>query len=269
MAIDRVRDTDDSLKQIVADAHLQIPEALKGTPFQMTASVLSSLVSSLVSLKAGILDLAEAGNLYGTFVLFRVFLEHLLKANAIFLKACVDQSDDFAKQYLQLRIKEAFNYLCACEQAGLQIGDKPKFVLDCCIPEAQALSAAEVKELEKPFRYRALILTIRELTDTNSPDFLSKVIPNYSELSGFVHGGPTARAKLDLILAEDLSSSELYRIADLSVSMLYSAQRWLLMLASAVRPEFEQRYNWLDEALNATPPGLAAGDIDPALSHAS
>ena len=81
--------------------------------------------------------------------------------------------------------------------------------MDQWIPEAQALSATKVRKLEDPFRYQTLIRTVRELIDTNSPDFLLKIIPNYSELSGFVHGGPTARTKLDLIHAEGLTASEL------------------------------------------------------------
>ncbi|GAG39744.1 unnamed protein product, partial [marine sediment metagenome] len=99
------------------------------------------------------------------------------------------------------------------------------------------------------FKYRTLIRTIRELINSDSPDFLSKIIPNYSELSGFVHGGPTAPEKLAWLRSEGLGEAELYHVADLSVSMLYSAQRWLLMLASAIRPEFDQIYSRLDEAL--------------------
>lgn len=261
MTLKRIREADDALNQIVGDTYLQIPHALQSTPFHTTASVLSSLVHGLVSLKTGILDLAEAGNVYAAFVLFRVFLEHIVKTNAIFLKTLDEQSDDFAQQYLRLRIKEAFDYLRACEQVGLEIGGNPKSVLDQWITGAQELSAAEVKKLDDPFRYRTLICTIRKLLGSNSADFLSKVIPNYSELSGFVHGGPTAREKLDLIHAEGRGATELYRIADLSVNMLYSAQRWLFMLASTFRLEFQRTYDRLDEAidgLNKQPEGRTA-----------
>lgn len=250
MTLSQIRETDHSLSQIVANAHLQIPNALQSTPLHTTAIVLSSLIDGLVSLKTGILDLAATGNLYGTFVLFRVFLEHILKTNAIFLKTLDEKSDDFAEQYLRLRIKEAYDYLHACEQAGLQIGGNRKTVLEQWIPEAQTLSANKVKQLDDPFKYRALIRTIRELINSDSPDFLSKIIPNFSELSSFVHGGPTAREKLALLHSEGLDEAELCHVADLSVSMLYSAQRWLLMLASHIRPEFDELYNRLDEALN-------------------
>jgi hypothetical protein len=198
MTISDIRKTDEALSQIVGDVHLQIPHALQGTPVETTAVVLSSLVNGLVSLKSGILDLAEDGNIYGAFVLFRVFLEHVLKTNAIFMKAVTDHSEEFAEQYLLLRVKEAYDYLRACEQAGIPIGGDRKSVLDQWIPEAQAMSANKVKDLDSPFRYRTLIATIRDLIGSTSPDFLSKVIPNYSELSGFVHGGPTAQAKLEV-----------------------------------------------------------------------
>lgn len=251
MTINQVRKIDAQLAQSAESAHLQIPDAMKGTPFEQTSSVLTSLVKSLDSLKAGILDLAEAGNHYGTCVLFRVFLEHILKTNAIFLKTLNDGSDDFAEQYLQLRVTEAFEYLRAHEAAELDIGDSPKSVLDQWFPEAQSLSANAVRQLADPFRYRNLIQTIRDLVGTEAPDFLSKIIPNYSELSGFVHGGPTARTVVDVFHTADLSAGELYRVADLTVSMFYSAKRWLFMLASGLCPEFQQHHDRLDEALNA------------------
>jgi len=262
VTLSQIRETDNALSQIVGDAHLRIPNALEGTPVQTTAKVLSSLVAGLVSLKSGVLDLAATGNVYGTFVLFRVFLEHIVKTKAIFLKALDEQSDDFAKQYLRLRIKEAYDYLHACEQAGLQIGGNRKTVLDEWIPDAQALSCKEVKRLDEQFKYRGLIRTIRELINSDFPDFLSKIIPNYSELSGFVHGGPTAREKLAVLHSEGRAEAKLYHVADLSVDMLYSAQRWLLMLAAAFCPEFDQLYNSLDKALNAQTEHSAAPPSD-------
>ena len=250
MSLSQIKETDDRLGRIVADAHLRVPDALKGSRLETTVTVLPSLMKGLVSLKSGILTLAETGNVYATFVLFRVFLEHILKTLAVFLKAVDEKSDDFAEQYLRLRIKEAFDYLRACDQAGIQIGNAPKTLLDKWMPEAQSMSAKQIKKMEEPFRYRNLISAIRDLINVAPPNYLSKIIPNYAELSGFVHGGPTAFAKLDLIQAGKLTENELDRIAGLSVSMLYSAHRWLLMLAATNSSEFEQLRNNLDEALN-------------------
>lgn len=250
MDIARVRHTDERVRQSVGDAHLQVSGAMKDTPLAVTSGALASLVDALGDLKAGILDSAESDNAYATFALFRVFLEHVLRALAIFQMAISEDnpSDEFAEKYYRLRIKEAFDYLRACESAGLELRDSPKSILDDVFDEARSLSNTKVKELEKPFQYRALIKLIRESIDSDSPDFLSKIIPNYGELSGFVHGGPSARVKLNHLKSAGLTEAELLRVADLSVAMYASSYRWLLVMASAFCPQFNEPLDRLNKA---------------------
>lgn len=249
MSFASLHNTDDLLGSIVADVPSPAADAFVGTPIETTGRVLSSLVGRLDALKTAVVQLAESGNLYAASALFRVFLEHILKANAIFQKSLEDQSNDFAEQYTRMHIKEAFDYLKACGQAGIEIGDAPKTVLDQWIPEAQSLSSNQIKKLEEPFRYRSLIATIREAIGATSPDFLLKIIPNYSELSGFVHGGPSANDKVLSVLSSNGADAELFRMADLAVAMLYSAHRWLLMMLSECRPEFQDVLQRLDHAM--------------------
>jgi len=130
------------------------------------------------------------------------------------------------------------------------LSEIPRTILNEHFTEAKSLSDKQVKELEKPFRYRTLIEQIRESMDSDSPDFLSKIIPNYSELSGFVHGGPTARDKLDQLNDQGLRDSELLRIADLTVAMYASAYRWLLMTVAAIRPQFNAPLGRLNQVLS-------------------
>jgi len=80
-----IRNRDDQLCRITRDCHVQVAQALHGTLYETTAMVLSSLVAKLEALKKGILDLGEVDNLYSMYELFRVFLEHLLRVQAIFL----------------------------------------------------------------------------------------------------------------------------------------------------------------------------------------
>jgi hypothetical protein len=214
--------------------------------------VLSSLVAKLESLKKGILDLGEVDNLYSMYVLFRVFLEHLLRTQAIFLVSVRQRSESIAKQYLRLHIAEAFEYLKAYEKAGLDLDAPPKSQLDQWFPEANSLSAAEIQRIAAPFRYRNLIGTIRQEIGASSPDFLSKIIPNYSELSAFVHGGPSADYVLHSFNDVAARYEEVVRVADLTVSMFYSAERWLLLLAASIRKEFKTLYDALERELSHT-----------------
>jgi hypothetical protein len=253
--IETIRDRDKRLFAITEGIHIKNPDALRGTKFEKTTAVMASLIDRMGFLKTGILDMAEADNLYSMYVLFRVFLEHILKVNALFLKAVYERSDMFAEKYLQLQIVEAFKYLKAYQAAGLEIGENPGTVLDQWFPIAKSLSNKDVRELEDPFHYRQLIKTIRELietqVDTHVFSFLNKIIPNYSELSGFVHGGPTAEKVLAQFYETDKRQNEILRIADLTVSMFYSAERWLLILASSVCSEFKPVCDALDYAIRS------------------
>jgi len=249
--IETIQDRDKRLFAITEGIHIKNPDALRGTKFEKTTAVMASLIDRMGFLKTGILDMAETDNLYSVNVLFRAFLEHILKVNALFLKAVNELSDTFAEKYLQLQIVEAFKYLKAYKAAGLEIGEDPKTVLDQWFPMAKSLSNTDVGKLEDPFRYRELIRTINGLINTHGPNFLDKIIPNYSELSGFVHGGPTAEQVLAQFYETSTRQDELLRIADLTVSMFYSAERWLLILASTVCSEFKPVCDALDYAIRS------------------
>ncbi len=253
MSISDVRARDRALSSVALNVEDEIPAALRGTRFEKTGDVLAHLVSSVGSLKDGILDLAEASNVYGTNALFRVFLEHMLKTLALFMKGGHDGTDDFANQYIRLRIHEAGEYLRAYEAAKLDMTLNPKSVLDPWFSEAQALSRKQLNELAEPFRYKALIEYINSRIGEGGPNFLTKIIPNYSELSGFVHGGPSTVLILALQYTDDRKASELEQIADLALSMFCSAKRWLLMLASSVRSEYQAPHGQFDDAMRRWP----------------
>lgn len=249
--INEIREKHETLVRFVERVNPRIPEAMKGTALERTSDVMTSFVMRLEFLTKGIMDLAEAGNLYGTYALFRVFLEHILRTLAMFLKTSDEGSDAFAEQYLQLQVAEAFEYLQACKLAGLEIGAEPKSVLEEWFTEAKTLSDKEVRTLADPFRYRKLITTIRNLVGDTPPNFLTKILPNYSELSGFVHGGPTAMTVMKRFDDDTTAKAELYRIAELAVGMSFSAERWLLMLVSTFRPEFKTSFDLLDKAIES------------------
>jgi hypothetical protein len=218
--------------------------------FAQTGAVMTSLVDRLGYLKDAILDLAEQDNFYAMSVLFRVFLEHILRANVIFMKAASEHSDDFANRYQELVVSEAFDYLRAYKAAGLDMAASPKTVLDQWFPRARSLAEKDIRKLAEPFRYLKLIRTTRDLLGAKSPDFLTKIIPNYSELSGFVHGGPSAAEAIARFGEDDSRRAEMLRIADLTIRMFHSAERWLLVLASSVESGLKRVLDQLSDAID-------------------
>jgi len=244
-----IRHRDNQLAEAILSNHVQIVDALHGTAYQETGLILSSLVEKLGLLKAGILELGEKDNLYSMYVLFRVFLEHLLRTLVIFLSTKREYPDSKVQEYLRLGVAEAFEYIKAYEDAGLVLDSLPTGKLAQWFSEAKGLSRSDVRKITSVFTYRKLIRSIRKYIGATSPDFLSKIIPNYSQLSAFVHGGPSADSILMPFQDDVARGEEIKRVADLAVSILYSAERWLLLLVSQIKPEFKISYDSLDQKI--------------------
>ena len=248
MTINDLRIRDELLAQIAPGVDLVIPDAVKGHPLATSASVLSHLVTSLESLKNGHLDLAESANAYGANVLLRVFLEHTLKAIAIFLDS-TKQNAALADGYLRVAETEAKAYLKALSDAGIEeskVADSPLAPL---FTKGKALTNSDKEKIDAPFKYKMLIETIKADLGPGSESFLLKIIPNYAELSGFVHGGPSTSLILRVIPAGALEEI-LVRDASLVVEMFYSVKRYLLSLAAAMEPGFQLALDELENALD-------------------
>lgn len=214
-----------------------------------TAKVLSSLVDGLERLKDGILDLAEAGNLYAVNALFRVFLEHMLKTLGIFQRATQEKTDDFANAYVKTIFKEAADYKKALTAAGLTLDNPEQYILHPWFEEAGKLKPGELDELARPFHYKKLIGTINASYGFTQPNVLSKIVPNFAELSGFVHGGPSTQLIMDAHAHPVAKAARLEQVAGLVVAIFCSAKRWLLMLAGTFRPEFAAAEDELSAAM--------------------
>lgn len=249
MALSDVQARDAVLGRIAPGVHNRIPFATRSTKYAKTADVLSGLVYGLEALKDGMLATAETGNLYSTNVLFRSFLEHMLKVMAVFLEGVKGGNEGFAEQFIRVRLVEAKEYLKAYDAAGLDMAERPPTGLEPFFEEGQKLSNKEAEDIGKPFKYKALIKTITDHIGVAKPNILSKIIPNYSELSGFVHGGPSVFCIIDLIPDEETKAAYIEQRADLVVSMCYSAKRYLLATAAEVCGEFIPDLTALEEAM--------------------
>ena len=244
MNFEELRELDKEIGSIADGAENVIPSMVRGYPAATAATVLSHLVGSMASLKDGYLDLVDAGNTYASCAVLRIFLEHSLRAMAIFLQS-TKQKFTLADGYMRLQETEAKDYLDALERAGIGESELAGSPLEPWFAMGRPLSSNQKKQLQEPFTYKKLIESIRaELGDTGAKSFLLNIIPNYSELSGFVHGGPTTN------LMVEIRAETFLEDATLVVSMFYRIKRYLLELVAAMRPEFLPDRDRLDKALD-------------------
>lgn len=188
-----------------------------------TFMVVLSFIAKMGFLKTAIIDMCAADNPYAVNVLYRSFIEHFLRVQAIFITAISEDSDDFANQYMKLSLVEGFDYIKACEAAGLV--EKPQTEsFKKKVSEAHGLTEKEIRALAEPFKHRNLVKRIKSKMRLEGGDFISKAIPTYSELSSFVHGGPDSTFELMKASNEEERKVEMARIADIVVSMFYAIE---------------------------------------------
>ncbi len=243
MNFDELREYDKRLAEIADGAERVIPGMVGKHTAGTAATALSHLVGSMASLKNAYLDLADSGNTYAGCAILRIFLEHSLRAIAVFLQS-TGQNFALAEGYMRLREVEAKEYLDALKKAGIEESELKDSPLEPWFAMGRALSKKQKDELKAPFTYKNLIDVIREeLGDTTEKSSLLNIIPNYSELSGFVHGGPTTAVMLELREANFLEDAQLV------ISMFYCIKRYLLELAAKINPKFEPDRDLLKQAL--------------------
>jgi hypothetical protein len=243
MNFDELRAYDRRVGAIADGAERVIPSMVGKDSAGTAATVLSHLVDSMASLKDGYMGLADSGNTYAACAILRIFLEHSLKAIAVFLQSS-GRNFELTEGYMRLREAEAKEYLDALAKAGIEESELEGSPLQPWFDMGRGLSKSQKEKIKEPFTYRKLIDVIRtELGDTAKKSFLLNIIPNYSELSGFVHGGPTTAVMVELREANFLEDAKLV------VSMFYCIKRYLLELAAAITPKFAKDHDRLNKAL--------------------
>lgn len=221
--------------------------------------VMTSFVAKTNFLKTAIFDLCESDNLYATNIVFRSLIEHVLKAQYVFMKWVEDKNDDVGENYLKwYEASELYDYMKSCE-AVLKLVNKdiskaiPEGILFEIKPELSEKSIKEIKMIADQFKYRSIIKYINKKVPNHSKSteesFLLKIIPNYAELSGYVHGGPTADKELMKFTDEKERANKLIEIADLTVHMVGSINSYLLIMLMNLDKSFEKLFIKLRKVL--------------------
>ncbi len=120
-------------------------------------------------------------------------------------------------------------------------------------PDIAGKSINEIKIIANQFKYRSIIKYINDkvpnYSKTAEESFLLKIIPNYAELSGYVHGGPSADREMLTFTNEKKRAEKLVEIADLSVHMVGSVNSYLLIMLMNFDRSFEKLFIKLRKAL--------------------
>lgn len=195
--LDGVREKNDEYFDVVREIMPMFFEFSKNCKHKKTFLALLSFQTHLSTLKNALIDLSEENNIYSMKALYRIFLEHWLKGTYIWVRYTKEKTDDVGIEYNSLgRIGEELKYGNSIKQVSaiLDAETKNLDVWDTLCkydPNLKKLNKRDITDNIKKFEYKSIA---QYLVDNKAPgaDWISIIIPEYSELSSFVHGGPGA-----------------------------------------------------------------------------
>ena len=191
------RQKNDEYFEVVKEFMPMLSNYSKKCSHKETILALTSFHTHLSTLKNGIMDLSESNNIYSIKALYRIYLEHWLKGTYIWTRYTKEKNDDVGIEYSRLgRIGEYLKYGKSIKQISIILDAETKNldvwdILCKYDKELIKLSKQDILDNIKKFEYKSIA---KYIVDNKSPgaDWFSVIIPEYSELSSFVHGGPSA-----------------------------------------------------------------------------
>lgn len=196
-----VRDLDDEIFDLLSEPASDVIKQIGGSEIEETLMVMFNLLMNMGFIKNGVYDACESDNLYSAKILYRSFMEHWLKAQYIFVRFQKEKNNDVGKEFrLYCSLDETVKYgnsikelhrVLGLEQSG---GDPWDIIFEYKPELLDKETRQSIKQKVRQFNYREIVSYLIDQTDLNDSGFLNPVIPEYSELSSYVHGGPQATA---------------------------------------------------------------------------
>lgn len=192
-----VREKNDEYFEVVKKIMPLFLQYSKKCHHKKTILTLLSFHTHLSTLKNAIIDLSDEDNMYSAKALYRIFLEHWLKGTYILARYIREKNDDVGIEYNSLgRIGEELKYGNSIKQVAAMLDAESKNLdvwesLCKCDPNLNKFNKKNIMDNIKEFEYKSIA---KYLIDNKVPgaDWVSMIISEYSELSSFVHGGPSA-----------------------------------------------------------------------------
>lgn len=198
--ISLVRERDSEIDQTIEEFMPLAVKLTKQGPIPNTFRVFLSFIASTEFIKDGVLDMAETENIYAAKILFRALIEHFLRFQYLWLRVCEEKSDAAAEDYLKQGLfKETLQIARSWKRVAKILGRNSRLTareaVRDVIKEAADYSNRELEDQASQFEYAKIIEYIFEKMKPGEAEeipFLLKIIPNYGDLSCFVHGSQGA-----------------------------------------------------------------------------
>lgn len=195
--LEEIRDKNDEYFKVVQKIMPIFFKFSKENTHKKTFLALITFHTHLNTIKNALIDLSEDNNIYSIKALYRIFLEHWLKGIYIWSRYTKEKNDNVGIEYNSLgRIGEELKYGNSIKQVSIILDAETKDLdiwdtLCKYDPKLKELNKKDIINNIKKFEYKNIA---QYLVDNKAPgsEWISTIIPEYSELSSFIHGGPGA-----------------------------------------------------------------------------
>lgn len=176
----------------------------------ITSFSLMGLLATINSIKLGMYDLIEKcdTHLYVVKILHRSLIEQFLRFQYLFSRYLVEKNDEVGIEYRKYsKISEVLAYINASAVASSMVGKTTEEIalkkLKKDFPD-YSISKKELDSITNRWKHRSIIKYLNsnsKLTEKGGA-YILKLIPEYAELSSFVHGGTSAEEYYNASMSE-------------------------------------------------------------------
>lgn len=224
---------------------------VKNWEHPFTNFALISFIPKVESIRYGMSEVAKKEESYSFRILQRSLIEHYCKFMYIWMRYAEERSDNVGKEYFVFGgAKENLDYIKAIQDSAEMLGGvlsrSPIDILNDLQPSLDNMSAAQLRTSSARFTYKNTAKYIHQKMvkpEYTESGLIVSIIPLYSELSSFVHGGPSSLSFFkELENAESMYSSI---IESLSVSqmMTFHVQAMTYLIYYQQDKKFGDPYN--------------------------
>ena len=229
--------------------------------FKESLRVISILETRIYSIVLGIFELVQEDNIYSCKILLRSLIEHCVKLDYLTQTSLQYQNDNIFKEYLIFNdLAEELQYLKGLNYTSKilnNIGiDYEAFQdLKRRKPEVQQYTEKQIFEKASQFGFRNMFKYINETKDKNPFDLKNEDFKNgfkaflhigtlYSDLSSFVHGGPTAdKYVLQMHLDKEEENMEILDMVEQVMAMNFYACIVFIAFCNKLENKYDDNIN--------------------------
>ncbi len=255
---EKICEQDSEIHDVLVENMPIIIELLKKIQFPKTGNTLLLFISKTNFIKEGIFELHDSQNLYSINILFRSLIEHFLRFQYIVFRYGIDKNDTVGEDYIRFcSLSENIDTGRAWKDIAKIIDKDPNLdpyeVLKEINEDFKTYSKQEIINKSSQFRYKNIIRFIdnhlnKEKTYSNNSFFLN-IIPLYSDLSSYVHGGPGADKDMLENVSEEKLEIELKRLVDLAFSIAASVKLFSLLILCQHDKRLEKAFLEIDRIM--------------------